>query len=154
MDYYAVNDNIAATITGMTDRPYHHGHLRDALLAEAERTLREQGVEQLSLRDLARQAGVSHAAPRRHFADRQALLDALAGAGFARLALLPRMLRGNDKRPLETLLLDSWTSMPVLLSPTAFHRLMTPDGDSMTACSRETSAVRPSPLSISGRSPA
>jgi AcrR family transcriptional regulator len=70
----------------MTDRPYHHGHLRDALLAEAERTLREQGVEQLSLRDLARQAGVSHAAPRRHFADRQALLDALAGAGFARLA--------------------------------------------------------------------
>jgi AcrR family transcriptional regulator len=70
----------------MTDRPYHHGHLRDTLLAEAERTLREQGVEQLSLRDLARQAGVSHAAPRRHFADRQALLDSLAGAGFARLA--------------------------------------------------------------------
>ena len=70
----------------MTDRPYHHGHLRDTLLAEAGRTLREQGVEQLSLRDLARQAGVSHAAPRRHFADRQALLDALAGAGFARLA--------------------------------------------------------------------
>src|ERR1700744_1571484 len=71
---------------GMTDRPYHHGHLRDTLLAEAERTLREQGVDQLSLRDLARQAGVSHAAPRRHFADRQALLDALAGAGFTRLA--------------------------------------------------------------------
>jgi AcrR family transcriptional regulator len=70
----------------MTDRPYHHGHLRDTLLAEAERTLREQGAEQLSLRDLARQAGVSHAAPRRHFADRQALLDALAGAGFTRLA--------------------------------------------------------------------
>jgi AcrR family transcriptional regulator len=70
----------------MADRPYHHGHLRDTLLTEAGRTLREQGVEQLSLRDLARQAGVSHAAPRRHFADRQALLDALAGAGFARLS--------------------------------------------------------------------
>ena len=70
----------------MADRPYHHGRLRDTLLAEAERTLREQGIEQLSLRDLARQAGVSHAAPRRHFADRQALLDALAEAGFARLA--------------------------------------------------------------------
>jgi AcrR family transcriptional regulator len=55
-------------------------------MAEAERTLREQGIEQLSLRDLARQAGVSHAAPRRHFADRQALLDALAEAGFARLS--------------------------------------------------------------------
>jgi AcrR family transcriptional regulator len=69
----------------MADRPYHHGHLRDTLLAEAERTLREQGIEQLSLRDLARQAGVSHAAPRRHFRDRQALLDALAENGFARL---------------------------------------------------------------------
>jgi AcrR family transcriptional regulator len=70
----------------MADRPYHHGHLRDTLLAEAGRTLREQGADQLSLRDLARQAGVSHAAPRRHFADRQALLDALASTGFARLA--------------------------------------------------------------------
>ena len=77
---------LAATLTGMADRPYHHGRLRDTLLAEAERTLREQGIDQLSLRDLARQAGVSHAAPRRHFADRQALLDALAEAGFARLA--------------------------------------------------------------------
>ena len=70
---------------GMTDRPYHHGHLRATLLDEAERTLREQGIDALSLRDLARQAGVSHAAPRRHFADRQALLDALAEAGFTRL---------------------------------------------------------------------
>jgi AcrR family transcriptional regulator len=69
----------------MNGRPYHHGNLRAALLAEAERTLRERGIDELSLRDLARQAGVSHAAPRRHFADRQALLDALAEAGFLRL---------------------------------------------------------------------
>lgn len=69
----------------MADRPYHHGNLRAALLGEAERALREQGIDALSLRDLARQAGVSHAAPRRHFADRQALLDALAASGFARL---------------------------------------------------------------------
>jgi len=70
----------------MAERPYHHGNLRVVLLAEAERTLREDGIERLSLRDLARQAGVSHAAPRRHFADRQALLDALAVAGFLRLS--------------------------------------------------------------------
>jgi len=69
----------------MADRPYHHGNLRTTLLAEAERTLRDHGLEALSLRDLARQAGVSHAAPRRHFADRQALLDALAESGFTRL---------------------------------------------------------------------
>jgi AcrR family transcriptional regulator len=69
----------------MADRPYHHGNLRAALLGEAERTLRDRGIDALSLRDLARQTGVSHAAPRRHFADRQALLDALAEAGFTRL---------------------------------------------------------------------
>lgn len=64
---------------------YHHGNLRTTLLAAAERSLRQHGAGQLSLRELAREAGVSHAAPRRHFADRQALLDALAEAGFVRL---------------------------------------------------------------------
>ncbi|MGH3155039.1 MAG: TetR/AcrR family transcriptional regulator [Streptosporangiaceae bacterium] len=70
----------------MPERAYHHGQLRATLLTAAERTLREHGVEQVSLRDLARQAGVSHGAPRRHFRDRQTLLDALAAAGFVRLA--------------------------------------------------------------------
>jgi AcrR family transcriptional regulator len=69
----------------VTDRPYHHGNLRSALLEQAERTVRERGVQELSLRELARDVGVSHGAPRRHFPDRQALLDALAEAGFARL---------------------------------------------------------------------
>jgi AcrR family transcriptional regulator len=83
----------------MTERPYHHGDLRRALLAQAELTVRERGVEHLSLRELARQIGVSHGAPRRHFPDRQALLDALAEAGFVRLgAELQRAVdsAGND----------------------------------------------------------
>ncbi len=69
----------------MPERPYHHGNLRTALLEQAERTVRERGVQELSLRELARVLGVSHGAPRRHFPDRQALLDALAKAGFERL---------------------------------------------------------------------
>ena len=69
----------------MRDQPFHHGNLRADLLDRAERTLREGGIEELSLRELARQAGVSHGAPRSHFADRQALLDALAERGFARM---------------------------------------------------------------------
>ena len=69
----------------MTDRPYHHGALREALLEQAERTVRERGADALSLRELAREVGVSHGAPRRHFPDRQALLDAVAEAGFDRL---------------------------------------------------------------------
>ena len=68
-----------------TERPYHHGNLRSALLDAAERTVRERGVQELSLRELAREIGVSHGAPRRHFPDRQALLDALAESGFERL---------------------------------------------------------------------
>jgi AcrR family transcriptional regulator len=66
-------------------RPYHHGNLRSALLAQAEQIVRERDVQELSLRELARAVGVSHGAPRRHFHDRQALLDALAEEGFARL---------------------------------------------------------------------
>ncbi|WP_327369080.1 TetR/AcrR family transcriptional regulator [Streptomyces sp. NBC_01217] len=64
---------------------YHHGNLRAELLARAETVLAEGGVEALSLRSLARDLGVSHAAPARHFPDRQALLDALAVEGFGRL---------------------------------------------------------------------
>jgi AcrR family transcriptional regulator len=65
---------------------FHHGNLRAELLDRAEVVLRERGVETLSLRELARDAGVSHAAPRAHFIDKAALLDALAERGFERLA--------------------------------------------------------------------
>ena len=67
------------------NRPYHHGNLRQALLDRAAVVLRERGAAALSLRELARDLGVSHAAPGRHFPDRQTLLDALAVEGFARL---------------------------------------------------------------------
>ena len=65
-------------------RPYHHGHLREALLHAAEKALETGGVQSISLRELSRELGVSHTSPRRHFADRQALLDALALRGFER----------------------------------------------------------------------
>jgi len=65
---------------------YHHGELRPALLRAAARILEKEGRDAISLRDLARRAGVSHSAPYRHFADRQALLAALAEEGFALLA--------------------------------------------------------------------
>ncbi|MFZ0042646.1 MAG: TetR/AcrR family transcriptional regulator [Solirubrobacteraceae bacterium] len=76
---------MAEQIPSIPQRPYHHGNLREALLRQAELTLRERGVQALSLRELARDVGVSHGAPRRHFPDRQALLDALAQDGFERL---------------------------------------------------------------------
>lgn len=70
---------------GPTEERYHHGNLRAALLERAEEMLATTGASGLSLRELAREAGVSHGAPRRHFRDKQALLDALAENGFERL---------------------------------------------------------------------
>lgn len=63
---------------------YHHGELRAALVETALRVVEEDGVDALSLRDLARRLGVSHAAPAHHFPDRAALLVELAGEGFVR----------------------------------------------------------------------
>jgi AcrR family transcriptional regulator len=81
----------------MRNRSYHHGDLRAALLEQAELTLREKGAAALSLRELARGIGVSHAAPSRHFKDRRALLDALALVGFDRMtARLTRVDPGPD----------------------------------------------------------
>ena len=63
---------------------YHHGNLREALLERAADVIAERGVEGLSLRGLARDLGVSHAAPSAHFPDRAALLCELARVGFQR----------------------------------------------------------------------
>ncbi|MFF5446425.1 TetR/AcrR family transcriptional regulator [Streptomyces sp. NPDC012888] len=69
----------------MPEGSYHHGNLRAALLERAEAVLAESGTAALSLRGLARDLGVSHAAPTRHFRDRQAVLDALVVSGFTEL---------------------------------------------------------------------
>jgi AcrR family transcriptional regulator len=69
------------------DRPnYHHGDLRAVILTEAARLVAERGAERISLRELARGAGVSHAAPAHHFTDRRGLFTALATQGFQLLA--------------------------------------------------------------------
>lgn len=65
-------------------RPYHHGDLAPALLQAAERVLKRDGVEHLTLRAVAREAGVSHTAPQHHFGDLTGLLSELAATGFIR----------------------------------------------------------------------
>jgi tetracycline repressor-like protein len=67
-------------------RPYHHGDLPRALLDAAIQAILEVGPAAVSLRDLARRAGVSHAAPAHHFGDKAGLLTAVATDGFRRLA--------------------------------------------------------------------
>jgi AcrR family transcriptional regulator len=66
------------------DTPYHHGALHEALLQAAERVLERDGLAGLTLRAVAREAGVSHAAPTHHFGDLTGLLSELAAIGFRR----------------------------------------------------------------------
>jgi AcrR family transcriptional regulator len=64
------------------DTPYHHGDLHEALLRAAEQVLERDGLAGLTLRAVAREAGVSHAAPTHHFGDLTGLLSELAAIGF------------------------------------------------------------------------
>jgi AcrR family transcriptional regulator len=66
----------------MPEKKYHHGDLKNALIKAGVDILAEEGVGGLSLRKVAQQAGVSHAAPYAHFADKQALIAAISTEGF------------------------------------------------------------------------
>jgi AcrR family transcriptional regulator len=69
-----------------SQRPYHHGDLHTALLAEAETILERDGIGALTLRGAASAAGVSHAAPKNHFDNLTGLLSELAAVGYRRFA--------------------------------------------------------------------
>jgi len=69
-----------------SSHPYHHGDLRHALITAALDVIEAEGPHALSLRGVARTVGVSHAAPYRHFADRDALLAAVGVQGFEALS--------------------------------------------------------------------
>ncbi len=73
-------------MTRVPEQSYHHGNLRAVLVQAALELLKTQAPEELSLRGLAASAGVSRAAPYAHFADKAALLRAVASAGFALMA--------------------------------------------------------------------
>jgi len=82
-------------------RPYHHGDLKAAVLAAAEKILELEGVDALTLRAVARMVGVSHTAPKNHFGDLGGLLSELAAVGYRRFgaALSSAMERaGADPR--------------------------------------------------------
>jgi AcrR family transcriptional regulator len=84
---------------------YHHGDLRNALIQAGLELLAEGGAQQLDLRKVARRAGVSHAAPYRHFEDKQALIAAINEEGFLRLAeRIQSTLREVPGEPFEQLL--------------------------------------------------
>src|SRR3954471_8352570 len=79
----------------LTVSSYHHGNLRRVLIDKALEAIADDGVAALSLRDVARRAGVSHAAPAHHFGDKQGLLTAIAMEGFAGLYEVTRAASGD-----------------------------------------------------------
>jgi AcrR family transcriptional regulator len=78
---------------------YHHKDLRNALIEEALAALAEGGFATLTLRELARRLGVTHAAPYAHFADKRALLEAVALVGCERLGDIMEDIAAGDLAP-------------------------------------------------------
>lgn len=88
---------------GTKKRGYHHGDLRRALTEAAWQLLRKHGLEALTLREVARKVGVTHAAPYHHFPSRDALLDALAEEAFAALDREMSQACEGTRDPAQTL---------------------------------------------------
>src|SRR5215471_21057306 len=84
-------------------RPYHHGDLRRALIDAARRILEAEGPSALSLRAVAREAGVSPAAPYHHFKDKGELLEAVAQEGWEMLDEVIAEAKARAKSPAEAL---------------------------------------------------
>lgn len=85
------------------ERPYHHGHLKQTLVRAAVKVLAKRGPRGFTLREVARQAKVSHNAPYRHFRDKDELLAAVAGDGFEKLADSMIAAAANARTALQTL---------------------------------------------------
>jgi AcrR family transcriptional regulator len=83
------------------DLPYHHGDLHGALLKAAERVLERDGLAGLTLRAVAREAGVSHAAPPHHFGDLTGLVSELAAIGYRRFSMAMAAAGAAASMPME-----------------------------------------------------
>ena len=108
----------------MANRPYHHGSLRQVLIAEALGAIEASGPTGWSLRDLARRAGVSHAAPAHHFSDKPGLLTVIATDGFRGLA---QELEATRARSTSALDLGVAYVRFALAHPAAFEVMYRPD---------------------------
>ncbi|MFO7603411.1 MAG: TetR/AcrR family transcriptional regulator [Gammaproteobacteria bacterium] len=106
-------------------KPYHHGDLRQSLLDTGLQLLREGGIEAVSLRAVARKAGVSHTAPYHHFSDKADLVEALAIESFRRFTLaLQTTWETNRQDPLTGLAALGSTYVNFALAHPEEFRLM------------------------------
>lgn len=107
------------------NRPsYHHGNLRDDLVQAALELLRRGSEEELTLRAVARTAGVSQTAPYRHFSDKGALLAAVAETGFSTLDVRCKSALSKAKGPEQRLHRLGTAYVRFALEEPALYRLM------------------------------
>lgn len=106
-------------------KAYHHGDLKNALIAAGADILAKDGVGGLSLRKVAQQAGVSHAAPYAHFADKQALIAAISTDGYRRLyeALAATTQQYADD-PARQLVEGAWAYVQFAVNDTDYFKIM------------------------------
>lgn len=108
-----------------SEKSYHHGDLRAALLRAAEEELTEKGRDRFSLRSVAKRAGVSHAAPAHHFGDVTGLMAALAASGFDRFLETQKARQSAaSANPREQLLQAGLGYIDFALAHPALFRLM------------------------------
>ncbi|MEU8896723.1 TetR/AcrR family transcriptional regulator [Nocardia sp. NPDC048505] len=108
----------------MTRTSYHHGALRGALMDACLRLIDTEGIAAVSLRRVAREAGVSTGAPYHHFADRAALLAALSANGFERLGAALAAARATADTPLAALTALAEAYVRFSREQPAYFRLM------------------------------
>lgn len=106
-------------------RPYHHGDLKRALVEASLELLLERGVDALTVAEVGRRVGVSTAAPYKHFADRQALLRAVAAEGNRRLGEAILEAVGRTADPVEAFRLSGVAYIEWAAGNPALYRLVT-----------------------------
>ena len=128
-----------------TKKNYHHGDLRRALLDSALAIIEEQDISALSLRQVARRAGVSHTAPYRHFADKEALLAAVAEEGFQEFSKYLEQARDAESTPLNQLQATGIAYVKYALRYPTHYRVMfgsyhadTDEGSSLTITANQS----------------
>jgi AcrR family transcriptional regulator len=109
----------------MPKQNYHHGDLKNALIHAGVEILSQEGAAQLTLRNVAARAGVSHSAPYAHFADKQALIAAISTQGYQRLYdRIQAVIQQHLGDPARLLIETAWTYVQFALNEPAYFKLM------------------------------
>jgi len=105
---------------------YHHGDLKNALVENAAWLMVKKGIDNVSLREVARKAGVSHAAPAHHFGNKAGLIAAVAEEGFKRFDVyqIQALRRTREKDPLEKLKALGHAYVRFAIAQPIFFRIM------------------------------